>query len=67
MAGSDVSQSKDRPIIPWSDRYTLKLRGAGKVTIQRYVLYVVQIAVVIILEYLSVMLSYSGISIFFFA
>lgn len=54
---------------PWSN-YTLRLRGRGKVSSTQYVLYIVQIAVVIVLSYLSVVmlgpLSYSGISIFYF-
>ena len=53
---------------PWSI-YTLKW-GSGKVSTTRYVLYVTQIAVLVILAYLSIVflgpLSYSGISFFYF-
>ncbi|MGC9145633.1 MAG: hypothetical protein ACP5GS_05925 [Nitrososphaeria archaeon] len=53
---------------PWSN-YTLKWKG-GPITTTKYVIFVTQIAVVIILSYLSVVLlgplSYSGISIFYF-
>jgi len=54
---------------PWSN-YTLRSGGGRPVTATQYTLYVVQIAVVIILSYLSVVmlgpLSYSGISFFYF-
>jgi hypothetical protein len=71
MADSDTSQPKETKTNPWADEYTLKLGSRGKVPSTRIVLYIVQIAVVTMLEYLSVImlgpLSYSGISLFFFA
>lgn len=58
-----------KPKYPWSN-YTLRVRGARKVSSTQYTLYIVQIAVVIVLSYLSVSLlgplSYSGISLFYF-
>ena len=54
---------------PWS-KYTLGIGGGRKVTSTQYTLYIVQIAVIIILSYLSVVmlgpLSFSGISFFYF-
>jgi len=54
---------------PWSN-YTTKLRGTRQVSSTQYTLYIVQIAVVVVLSYLSVVLlgplSYSGISLFYF-
>ncbi|MEM4092732.1 MAG: hypothetical protein QW837_06785 [Conexivisphaerales archaeon] len=54
---------------PWL-RYGLSLQSNQKVSTTRYVLYITQIAVVIVLSYLSVVLlgplSYSGISLFYF-
>jgi len=57
------------PKYPWSN-YTLRAGGGRPVTATQYTLYIVQIAVVIVLSYLSVVmlgpLSYSGISFFYF-
>jgi hypothetical protein len=54
---------------PWSD-YTLRISGGRRVSSIQYTLYIVQIAVLIVLSYLSVVLlgplSYSGISLFYF-
>jgi integral membrane sensor domain MASE1 len=54
---------------PWSN-YTLRIGGGRPVSATQYTLYIVQIAVVIVLSYLSVVmlgpLSYSGISLFYF-
>ncbi len=58
-----------KPKYPWSN-YTLRIRGERTVSSTQYTLYIVQIAVVIVLSYLSVVLlgplSYSGISLFYF-
>jgi hypothetical protein len=60
---------QEKPKYPWSN-YTLRVGGGRPVSSTQYTLYIVQIAVVIVLSYLSVVmlgpLSYSGISIFYF-
>jgi integral membrane sensor domain MASE1 len=60
---------QEKPKYPWSN-YTLRAGGGRPVTATQYTLYIVQIAVVVILSYLSVVmlgpLSYSGISFFYF-
>jgi len=70
MSKADSVRSAEKRAYPWTGKYTLKISSSRKITSAQYVLYMVQIAVLIILAYLSVVLlgplSYSGISLFYF-
>ncbi|MDG7047229.1 MAG: hypothetical protein JRN53_06580 [Nitrososphaerota archaeon] len=59
----------NQSVYPWSN-YGLKLSSGKPTTTVQYVTFIVQIAVLIVLNYLSVVLlgplSYSGVSLFYF-